>query len=192
MKIRSGFVSNSSSASFIISAKSFPNVFALAKHMISKREWEGVAWTIGDKALKQRVRVAEDQGMDPDTPICFNTCNEETHIVREDDVFLVSTCHNHDFDLYDAETRLSDERRVALEKKYNIEPGCWIELCFSDMVAEGWYWYPEYNLKGKSVIRNRGIPTYCDVHHIGNIELQDGTVCCPACKRNRKVTKGVK
>ena len=184
MKTRRGFVSNSSSSSFVISAEHFPNVFALAKHMISKREWEKVPWTIGDKALKQRVRIAEDQGMDPDTPICFNTTNEETYIIREDDIFLVATCHNTDFDLYDAEIRLSDERRIGLEDKYNIEPNCWLDLCFSDMVKKVWYWYPEYNLEGKLVGRGDDWPKYCNKHFVNHVELRDGTKCCPACKRN--------
>lgn len=177
MKTRTGFVSNSSSSSFIISAKKFPTVFSLAKHMISKRGWEN------DKALIQAMRVAEDQGMSPDTPVSFETVNEETYIVREDDVYLVATCHNIDFELDDACVEPSGERKRELEHKYNIERDCWIDLCFSDMVKDGWFWYPEFNLEGKVTLRRRDIPTYCSIHHVRNIELRDGTICCPECKR---------
>ena len=37
MKIRNGFVSNSSSSSFIISVDSFPSVRELAKYMIKRK-----------------------------------------------------------------------------------------------------------------------------------------------------------
>jgi hypothetical protein len=40
MKIRTGFVSNSSSMSFIVRADEVKSVFALAQKMIKLREWD--------------------------------------------------------------------------------------------------------------------------------------------------------
>ena len=85
---------------------------------------------------------------------------------------------------YFKKIKIAPNLKKFLEDKYDID--AWIDLCFSKMVTDGWFWFPEYNLEGKVVTRRRDVPTYCNKHHIHNIELRDGTVCCPACKRGKK------
>ena len=89
MKVRQGFVSNSSSSSFIIPEESYKNIFDLAKKMIPVREWSG------DKKLIEKIEKYEKEGMNPNTPICFNSCNYETFIVKLYKYYVISTCNNH-------------------------------------------------------------------------------------------------
>ena len=96
MKIRSGFVSNSSSSSFILDGKN-NTVRDIALLMIPIREWDG------DQELMERVR---NLTCDPDLPIQFSTCNYDTLISKRDGYIFVATCHNHEF------REVLDEKRV--------------------------------------------------------------------------------
>ncbi len=184
MKIRNGFVSNSSSSSFVITVSAtFPNVFALAKHMISKREW-----TTGrgnDTELRQNIRNAYTRGMDPDTPLAFSTCNYNTRIMRDGRFLLVSTCTNHEFDLDDHVVILSQQDEEDLQQRHNITD--WDAAGFENFLYDTTLWYPEWNLTGKAPSSDLSFDQkYCNLHRDYKIELQDGSVVCPACKRHRK------
>jgi hypothetical protein len=95
MKTRSGFVSNSSSSSFVISANhpKFRTVAAIALYMIPFRGWED------DQQVIDRIHRQLELGMDANHPIAFQSCNYDTFICRQEDgEFYVSTCNNHDWD----------------------------------------------------------------------------------------------
>ena len=100
MKIRNGFVSNSSSSSFIIGkCKKFPNVKALAKHMLKIRDKEWADWDdLGHNREKENLKNITKA----DKNLTFRTTNYETWLIDDGDYIVVSTCNNHDWSsLYD-------------------------------------------------------------------------------------------
>jgi hypothetical protein len=91
MKIRQGFVSNSSSSSFIIKKDGkYKNVFDLAKDMLQIVDY------------KPQLKRLEKSNRNPDTSVRFYSCNYDTYIKSYGDYMLVNTCNNEDWDsLYD-------------------------------------------------------------------------------------------
>ena len=72
MKVRSGFVSNSSSSSFIAQLSHFDSTLDIAAEMIPLREW-------GEQDKELVAKVVEMVGLvDPQTPIAFSSCNYDT------------------------------------------------------------------------------------------------------------------
>jgi hypothetical protein len=98
MKIRNGYVSNSSSSSFVLRAiGNFSTVRDVAKYIMN---------TYGNK-----YKYAEDEEniiyseellvldkLNPDTPVFFNTGGEETYIRKIDDKIVLRTTQNPVFD----------------------------------------------------------------------------------------------
>lgn len=103
MKTRSGFVSNSSSTSFIVSRKHFRNIWDLAWQMVALRHWDSDEELI-DKLM---MKMCAD---DPEVDITFSTCNFDTFIHIEGENFWISTCNNHyDFFKLFGSTTISGE-----------------------------------------------------------------------------------
>jgi hypothetical protein len=95
MKTRTGFVSNSSSSSFVLEVgKPFDTVLEVAEHMVPQREWEDDAALV---AAIQKLRRSGEKYY----AVCFPSCNYDTFIAKMGNLFLVETCHNHDWDLRD-------------------------------------------------------------------------------------------
>jgi len=95
MKTRTGFVSNSSSSSFVLQVgKPFDTALEVAEHMIPQRGWDT------DSELVEKVRQLKASGENYPA-VCFPSCNYDTFIAKMGDLFLVETCHNHDWDLRD-------------------------------------------------------------------------------------------
>jgi len=175
MKIRNGFVSNSSSSSFVIDAQYFPSCFALAKYMADN------AHSIRPQ-LKQKL-IASEKYMPPNTPISFYTVNEETYIRKDDklNVYLVATCHNEVFEIEEFKLTLSQEQEKYLQEEYGIE-GIFDFDC-SKIVKGHYYFYPEYTIEA-AIPENRKFPRSCDKCHERIVQLKnDGTICCIACKK---------
>lgn len=102
MKIRKGFVSNSSSSSYIIPSHTVEESMNLgstsevAKYMIGCRGFDN------DKELISKLELAiKDLKIDKDGPICFRSCNFDTYIISRNGAIYIDTCNNHDFDLLD-------------------------------------------------------------------------------------------
>jgi len=148
MKIRDGFVSNSSSASFIVRAKSFRDVFDLASKMIPRREWNESGLG-NDHTLMTNIRLARRRGMDPNTPICFDSCKYETYIATEGPYFLVATCNNTDWQLDEHLVILSTDEREWLVQKFGADDGADYDFLQFSKFLDGLFWYPEYNLIGR-------------------------------------------
>jgi len=121
MKKRTGFVSNSSSSSFIISTEHFPKIKDLATYMIkqqmNERE-EGDSDTDWyDQYMKQnKLYIERLNKLDENQAISFPSCNYDTYIKKIGDVYLVATCNNTDWDLWGYTTRLTDTAKEALEE----------------------------------------------------------------------------
>jgi len=91
MKRRDGFVSNSSSSSFILG--SHKTVLQYAIDMVPYREWENI-----DCELIEQLRsLQDDPTWNDNAPIMFNSCNYDTLIARLGDHVYISTCNNHQF-----------------------------------------------------------------------------------------------
>jgi len=103
MKIRTGFISNSSSANFIVDG-SYETLFDLAIAMLEVRNNDYAEWSGQNKANYlteiNEIKTALRCGQDPDTPIFFNTCNYDTYIKKVLGFYIVTTCNNHRFTDY--------------------------------------------------------------------------------------------
>lgn len=111
MKIRTGFVSNSSSSNFIISGKRH-TVFSVAKEMLAIRTDHN--WP--ECPELDRINEAEQLNVDPDTPIAFKTCNFNTYIFKFPDKhgeIYVETCSDHAFSDMDC---LEDPADTAIDE----------------------------------------------------------------------------
>jgi len=184
MKIRQGFVSNSSSSSFCISTDAYDSVFDVALAMIPKRDWKDQ-----DKKLMAKIRKAKGKGgknpIDPNTSISFPSCNYQTYIVKKGDYYLISTCNNHPFyDVLNGQsqlpTEIMDELEMPLEdRRY------WSEVLESKIPELDSFWYPDYDLFA-SPQTAYAKDWYCKEHFCDKITpVGSEEEVCPVC-----LTKG--
>ena len=109
MKIRNGFVSNSSSSSFIVRFdEKYPNTLAIAESMIRSRfiDWKDYEKDDEEYLRKeeqiskniQRLKGSQYENM----PIFFRSTNYDTYIKSISDKFAyVDTCNNIHWDIKD-------------------------------------------------------------------------------------------
>jgi hypothetical protein len=95
-------VSNSSTCSFIIDLSSYPNVFALAEHvlriMIAEEEERGNPSCIPQyqKSL-QKLQELQAMGINPDLPVDFSEDEEPCIIARKSDGYYFDTSFSYDW-----------------------------------------------------------------------------------------------
>ena len=191
MKIRNGFVSNSSSSSFIISDKNFASVRQLTVYMINKqiqeyadeigdvlllkepnspkeiswneRTQKEISWS--EKAIESRKEfIKRLENIDEDHPISFPSCNYDTYIRKIGDCFLVATCNNTEWDLYDYSSKITDSAKDTLKellKNYSEQSDDYrtiLGLIEEDYYSDGYFVFGKdfYDLN-KQII---GIETY--------------------------------
>jgi len=182
MKFRFGFVSNSSSMSFIVRvSEKFPNVFALAKEMIKLRGWDD------DDKLVQSIMSA---GKNRDTNICFSTCNYDTFIMRDGDHLLVDTCNNHG--LWEEIEKFYPEWFHAVrDKNDNVkfsgrdwDPDSGFRFDYLDDID---WWLPHLRIAAQRPKGKDGYGFYerCD-DCFTRLWLIDGEIKCPHCDKTYK------
>jgi hypothetical protein len=132
MKTRNGFVSNSSSSSFVLKVGlPFDDVFELAEYMIPKREWDDdkkLLNTLKNLKTKKSNRTSLSSNKLNFTSLSFRSCNYDTYIAKLGDYFLIETCHNHDWELDDFrvacppefEEHFGDDSFYELPHKFNF------------------------------------------------------------------------
>ena len=100
MKIRTGFVSNSSSSNFVVD-NTYETVFDLAKAMLKIRnnDYKDMSSYDQTKCLTEidDINRAIRDDRDPDISIYFTTCNYDTYIKKVEIFYIVATCNNHPF-----------------------------------------------------------------------------------------------
>jgi hypothetical protein len=92
MILRTGFVSNSSSSSFVIPKTHFPTIWDLAEAMIRYRD-DGGENEDGSLAVIEGLR---ESGCEVDS-VTFDTPNFDTFIHDADDEWWITTCNNVSF-----------------------------------------------------------------------------------------------
>lgn len=175
MKLRKGFVSNSSSAAFIIRASAECNTVSdLAKEMLLSRGWEN------DNAVVAILKKHIQQGIDPDTPMAFSTTNYPTYIVpvMVDGVkyFAVNTCNNVDWYLpgmlFQNLPGVWEATGVSPEEAQYEEP---------DIKSTCFFLWIESGIIGKYPETNEGFLGCPNKHWSPIWESQDGDLICSSC-----------
>ncbi len=131
MKFRFGFVSNSSSMSFIVSDQHYPTVFDIAITMLKIQITEKIdstkEWSVRHRhflnGLIRRLRFLKKRGFDPNTPVIIPSTNFDTYIVKKDNMYYIDTSNNHSMwddiwgivrylDVYNGETAIPDKDSI--------------------------------------------------------------------------------
>ena len=193
MKIRQGFVSNSSSSSFVIQKNAYANVMEIAEQMIRCREWDDDA-----KEVARLKKGIPKYGVNH--PVSFNTCNYRTYIMPAGEHFLIETCNNHEFNLRGQ----SDYRAVPetvfsqiLEQKPEIlseldnnhvvnSLGDLWEQVAQYLPQLTYYWFVDCGVVGRELQvafgQRQGVAP-CPEHSWSNkILLKTGEIICPRCQ----------
>lgn len=203
MKTRSGFVSNSSSSSFIIKKDTYKNIFDIAKTMILVRGFDKKEIEEDDKVIEQ-IKNAEQDGKDPNTPIAFVSINYNTFIVKGDDYYFISTCHNHSFAnelecLYLSYINDKEKQKI-LEETQKLHIGYWSagfgknnelsstdELCDFFVGYANYFWWPEFDWIGKSYNMNcEEADKVCHSYH-DFIISPNNEIMCLTCNKKVKI-----
>lgn len=127
MKIRKGFVSNSSSSSFVLEINDeFPDIISVAKHMLKDlfEAWKEFDSDNGTEHHQKRLinrRIRRLESLDREHfPIGFHSTNYDTYIQYLGDNYIyVDTCNNIDWSAGYKNVQLSAEKQKELGIDFN-------------------------------------------------------------------------
>jgi len=183
VKVRTGFVSNSSSSSFVLETKNdHRTTWDVAKVMLQQRtadaiEWWGEENEFSKLVVEQRIREIDNLNLPIDTPFTMHSTNYETYIFKYDGKILIDTCNNEHWNYSDFGEHV--EYNSVEQRKYHDGDSLTIkydDVFFFHMdyliVARNANWSKEEEYKKSH--------SNC-VNHYAHLQLPDGTVICPDC-----------
>ena len=176
MKIRTGFVSNSSTASFVADLDIYGSVITLAKKMLKIiiEDEDGLLQDKDElnyyKKLLKKLKKAEKLGINPDTPVMFHSINFITFIVKKEDGYHVDTDNN----------TVWDDFMDGLGFGFGDPDATF------DLYDKHQFYILEYDLMGRFV-RVYDENTPCKTKHHDSwyegVELPDGRLICLECEK---------
>lgn len=202
MKIRKGFVSNSSSMSFIASLDSYNNVFHLAMRMmeiqiedrldddmgyntreLTEQDYE---WIDRLQSYIDKLKNLEEIGIDPNTPVIIPSTNFDTRIVQKNAGYYVTTSNNH-YQWEDLEgiiKIISDNEEYSQEEIENFR------------LSTNYYFYDVVSDIVKKELSCRDYPKevrWCNKHlstqgrpiTTYRFMIGDGDIICPRCDKEK-------
>lgn len=180
MKIRNGFVSNSSSSSFVIDAAN-KTVLGVAFSMVPARNWGEK-----DTELQEKLLALID---DPDRPIAFKSCNFDTFIKKVNNIIFVETCNNHmwqDFIDYRHATKeeaalINEDCKFSISRNREQENQVFKNNTKVVKNKNPLFYWPEFDITARTLS-----PDYdwCKDCFCNILELEDGKQVCPNCKKD--------
>jgi len=184
MKLCLGFISNSSSASFLLNSKDFKDVFEIVQKLLDliidelydedEEEYrEDIAYF---KTLKRNLTTLEKKGLDPNTAIYFLTSTNEHLIIKQPEGYYIATDHNYrgDFDF--------EQDEIDYDKLQQLK-------------RDNWYFYPDLGVLARP-LPDDSEEKICSKHEqdvydeIEKIFLQNGKIICPLCDK-KEILKAV-
>ena len=130
MKIRNGFVSNSSSSSFILrfGDENFPDTVSIAESMLKDKYadygYDGyTGWQETAAKAFKNIEKLKKAG-DPYIPIYFSSCNYNTYIIPlTTEYVLVETCNNTNWSVSDSDSVVHSGIPEEVMKRYPKSDG---------------------------------------------------------------------
>lgn len=170
MKTRKGFVSNSSSSSFIISDPI--SVFEIARKMMSCKERNGKALVARFDKL---IKINKDYIWE-DLPVMFTSINYNTFIRKDywdgSKKIIIDTCTNENW----------DPALVSYKKE-------WSE---AETDYSNFYWFIEYDILCKQVHYSefKFDDSLCKEHYLSYMRINNhDTIGCPKCFEGKTFTQ---
>ena len=166
MKIRQGFVSNSSSSSFVVNGTN-KAVLDVALKMVPARDWR----KRDDVLLKKLLEKADT----PDTPIAFKSCNYNTFIMKIKNTIFIETCNNHPWaDFIDYQRATEEDLKLIDQSNRDFDA-----FTISNL---DYFWWPEYGIEAKKFYPDYDFckNCFCDI-----LQLKTGQQICPKCNKDR-------
>jgi hypothetical protein len=177
MKIRNGFVSNSSSSSFMIqggdiaetSMSMLRTIIADFKGFDPKKERDTKRYKIWMANLKTALKNKDVK--DGKIGITMPSCNYETYLILCQGYLYITTCNNHHWDIDDRNYEDSDNH----EKIYGLVRNCYFYNVRNKMIHS----YEKYEDSNQSKCPN------C-THYYGNYIIdKKGNRLCASCFKGK-------
>lgn len=167
MKIRLGFVSNSSTAGYVVSLEEFDNVIELAGYYVLKiieHAKGNIDYKRADyyESLYNNILRVSKSKIDQNTPVFIPTYNFDTYIVKREDAYYIDTDHEFYFNIKGPYVDGLDEGDYG---KYT---------------KSDYYYLPEFDILGKQKCGSNKVKCK-DCSHGITVVLKNGDSVCPFC-----------
>ncbi len=175
MKTRQGFVSNSSSSSYII--RTDKTTWDFAKDMLRKRELDYAEDNIEDENLdvEERIRTIESLNLPVDTPFTMNSVQYSTYIFKMNGKIYVDTCNNIVWSIEDLESKAENYINVYDDGSEHYGDGLH-SVIYDDIL----FFHLDYLIVAKEAPYDLRDTSKCKEHY-NKLQLPDGSIICPIC-----------